>query len=305
MVDRLSTPLGERRRPARRGLRPPFANPGIGKVFRLWAQYARMDWQLLSRDARTGLIYILSDLVSATASVLGIALLAVRFEGIGELSADEILWMLGFFSLADGATLMMLGGCNFLFFSRISGRGQVDHMLMQPCPMWMQLLTGGFLPFTGSSGFLAGLALTVYATARLGIAVTPGWVLLLIAYVIARIATALGVGLISGAAAFYRPVSCEELSTVVLDALSAAGKYPLATLPIWLQGLFFTALPVGLMAYLPSLLMLKKLRAPLAYVWPVAAGAAFMSLAGLLFRKGLKHYAKNGCPRYKGMGFRS
>ena len=276
----------------------------LRKVFRLWAIYARMDWQLLSRDARTGLIFILSDWVSAVTSVLGIALLAVRFEGIGALSADEILWMLGFFSLADGFTLMMTGNCNALFFSRVSGRGQVDHMLIQPCPMWMQLLTEGFLPFTGSSGFLTGLALTAVATARLGIAVTPDWILLLLVYVLARTATAMGVGLMTGAAAFYRPVSCEELSTVALDALNAAGKYPLATLPVWLQGLLLTVLPVGLMAYLPSLVLLKKLRAPLACVWPVAAGAAFLSLAGLLFRKGLKHYARNGCPRYKEIGHR-
>jgi len=40
-------------------------------------------------------------------------------------------------------------------------------------------------------------------------------------------------------------------------------------------------------------------------VWPVAMGAAFLSLGGLLFRKGLKHYARHGCPRYKSMGFRN
>ena len=277
----------------------------IRQILRLYGLSARLDWLLLSRDARTGIIYILSDWISAISSVLGIALLAVRFEGIGALSADEVLWMLGFFTLADGFTGMMLGSCNYLFVSRIVGRGQVDHMLIQPVPLWMQILTGGFLPFTGSSCFLTGMALTVIATARLRLAVTPLWLLLLALYTLARMAVATGASYLAGAAAFYRPVACEELSTVVLDALNAAGKYPLAALPVWAQAVFLTALPVGLMAYLPSLLLLGKIDAPAAYVWPVAMGAGFLSASGLLFRKGLKHYARHGCPRYKSMGFRN
>ena len=277
----------------------------LKQIMRLYALSARMDWLLLSRDARTGLLYILSDWISAISSVLGIALLAVRFEGIGALSADEILWMLGFFTLADGFTVMMLGSCNWLWISRVVGRGQVDHMLIQPVPLWMQILTGGFLPFTGSSSFLTGVALTAVATARLHIAVTAGWLIMLLLYILARMAVATGASYLAGAAAFYRPAACEELSTVVLDALNAAGKYPLAALPVWAQAVLLTALPVGLMAYLPSLLMLGKLNAPAAYVWPVAAGASFLSVAGLLFRRGLKHSARHGCPRYKAMGFRN
>ena len=277
----------------------------IRQIFRLYAASAKLDWLLLSRDVRTGLIYIFSDWISAVSSVLGIALLAVRFEGIGQLNADEILWMLGFFTLADGFTTMMLGSCNWLWISRVVGRGQVDHMLIQPVPLWMQILTGGFLPFTGSSCFWTGVALTAVATARLGIAVTPGWLLLLALYTLCRMAVATGCSYLAGTAAFYRPAACEGLSTVVLDAMNAAGKYPLAALPVWMQALFLTALPVGLLAYLPSLLMLGKLDAPAAYVWPVAMAAALLSASGMLFGKGLKHYARHGCPRYKSMGFRN
>lgn len=276
----------------------------IKKIARLYALYARMDWLLLSRDARTGLIYMLSDWVGAVSSVLGIALLAVRFEGIGGLGADEILWMLGFFTLAEGATYMLLGGYNVLHISRRVARGQLDHMLIQPVPLWMQLLTEGFMPVTGASGVLTGLALTIVATARLRLAVTPGWLLLLAAYLLAHAAVSAGLSFLVGSAAFYRPVSCEEISSVALDALNATGKFPLGGLPVWLQGLLCTALPVGLMAWFPSLLLLKRVEAPLAYAWPVAAGAAFVAAAGWIFRKGLRHYALEGCPRYKAMGHR-
>lgn len=276
----------------------------LRQLLRMYALYARMDWYFLMRDKRTGFLCVLSDWFSTLASISGITLLAIRFEGIGGLSAVEILWMLGFFTLADGTTWMLLGNNNTLHISRRVGRGQVDHMLIQPVPMWMQLLTEGFMPFSGSSGFLTGLILITSATVKLKLTVTPGWLAALALYILARIAVAAGIAYLAGSTAFYKPVACEELSSVALDALNAAGKYPYAALPMWMQALFTTALPVGLMAYVPSMILLHKIDAPFVCVWPFAAGAALLSLAGLTFRKGMKHYATHGCPRYKEMGHR-
>lgn len=276
----------------------------IRQVLRLYALYGKMDWHFVMRDKRTGFITIIGEWCYTISSVMGIALLAVRFDGIGGLTADEVLWMLGFFMMADGFTYSVLGGYNALHISRRIGRGQVDHMLIQPVPLWMQLLTEGFMPFSGSSGFWAGAALTAFATLRLRLSMSVGWFAALVLYTLARMAVAAGCAYISGAAAFYKPVACEELSSVALDALNAAGKYPLVALPDWLQGIFLTALPVGLMSWLPSMILLQKIDAPLAMAWPFAMGAAFLALAGLMFRKGLKHYAAHGCPRYKEMGHR-
>lgn len=276
----------------------------LTQILRMYRVYARMDFQYMIRDMRMGLLTLLCDWLSTASSVSGIALLAVRFDGIGGLAANEILWMLGFFTLADGVTWMLLGGNNTLHISRRVGRGQVDHMLIQPCPLWMQLLTEGFMPFSGNSGVLAGLILLVLATARLGMAVTPGWIGLLILYILCRMAVAAGFAYLAGAAAFWRPVSCEELSTVALDALNAAGKYPWGTLPMALQIFFTTLMPVSLLAYFPSMILLGKLNHPAAYAWPVALGAGLTALAAAIFRKGLRHYAVDGCPRYKNMGHR-
>ena len=160
------------------------------------------------------------------------------------------------------------------------------------------------MPFSGSSGFWAGVIVTAVTTMRLDLTVTPGWIALLIAYTLARMAVAAGCSFIAGTAAFYKPVACEELSSVVLDALNAAGKYPLAALPGWLMGIFSTVIPVSLMAWLPGMVLLKKIDAPLAMAWPFALGAGLLALAGILFRKGLDHYAEHGCPRYKEMGHR-
>ena len=174
----------------------------LKQLLRMYALYGRMDWHFMMRDKRMGILTLICEWISTLSSFSGVALLAVRFDGIGGLTTDEILWMLGFFLLADGFTWMMTGGFNVLHISRRVGRSQVDHMLIQPCPLWMQLLTEGFMPFSGSSGFIAGVGLTVYATLRLRIPVTPLWLFMLVRYILARMTEVLDVSFLAGAAAF-------------------------------------------------------------------------------------------------------
>ena len=49
----------------------------------------------------------------------------------------------------------MFFGYNVLTISRRLGRGQLDHTLVQPQPIWLSLLTEGFMPFSGSPVLLA------------------------------------------------------------------------------------------------------------------------------------------------------
>ena len=139
----------------------------IWTVLRLLRLYARMDLNWVLQDFKAAVIVICAEMINNLTAVSGILLLAVRFGGAGGLSTDEILLMLGFFELADGLCYMLFGGFNVLHISRRIGRGQVDHMLIQPRPLIVQLLTEGFMPVSGSGGFLIGILLTALAWARL------------------------------------------------------------------------------------------------------------------------------------------
>ena len=92
---------------------------------------------------------------------------------------------------------------------------------------------------------------------------------------------------------------------MVLDMNSMIGQYPLAGLPGWAMVFLTTVFPVGLLAYVPALILLGKLEKGLYMALPVAVAAAFMAAAVLAFRKGLRHYAQNSCNRYRSMGHRS
>ena len=125
--------------------------------FRLLLLSARMDMLWLLRDTRNCLLVMVTDLIGTASGIAGIALLAVRFDGIGGMSQAQVLFMLGYATCIDGLFMLFFGMTNTGMISRIIGRGQFEHMLIQPVPLPIQLFASGFIPFTGSSVLIGGI----------------------------------------------------------------------------------------------------------------------------------------------------
>ncbi|MBR6570880.1 MAG: ABC-2 family transporter protein [Clostridia bacterium] len=276
----------------------------VKSVFRLLKLYAKMDLTWLIQDWVNVIIILFSETLQNLSGMAGVLLLAVRFGGVGGLSTDEVLLLLGFFELADGLAFVLFGNYNVMHISRRIGRGQIDHMLIQPRPLWMQLLTEGFMPFSGSYGLIIGVILTCIAISRLQITLTPLWFLLLGYYVLIHMALRLSQSALYGAAAFWRPVACEEISSMIIDLNNQLGKFPLFGLPAWLTAILHTVLPVGLLAYLPALALLREMGHSVEITLPFIIAALFVTAAVICFQKGLKHYEIHSCNRYKEMGHR-
>ena len=280
----------------------------IRMLFRLYRVYGGMDLKWFLRDTRYCLLQICTDLVSTGASMAGVFVLAERFGGIGGLTQDQLLFMLGYAMLGDGVHMLFFAGYNFGQISRTIGRGQLDHNMIQPVPLWMQLLTGGFSPVSGSGSLLCGIGLTAYAVSRLELAVTPGWLLLLLASLIASALLLLACVYLVSCIAFWAPVAAEESASLVHGLFGELKRYPLGGMGVLWQAVFCTVVPVGLAGWFPSLGLLAGLdHAPQTPFFPALtfiAAAIFGLLAVQLFRKGMKYYATHGSPRYTGFGHR-
>lgn len=276
----------------------------IRTLCRLWRLYGSMDLRWLLQDWASVIIVVLSETLQNVSSMAGVLLLAIRFGGVGGLSADEVLFMLGFYELASGLGWMLFGNYNVIHISRRIGRGQVDHMLIQPRPLWMQLLTEGFMPFSGCHGMLIGLALTIIAVTRLQLPLSPVWFLLLGYHIIIHIVLQLSQSALWGSMAFWQPVACEEISSMFIDLNNQLGKFPLFGLPAWLMSILHSVLPIGLLAYLPALALLREMGHEVQIALPFIVAALFVTAAVICFQKGLNHYAQHSCNRYKEMGHR-
>lgn len=266
--------------------------------FRLLLLSARMDMLWLLRDTRNCLLVMVTDLIGTASGIAGIALLAVRFDGIGGMSQSQVLFMLGYATCIDGLFMLFFGMTNTGMISRIIGRGQLEHMLVQPVPLPIQIFTSGFIPFTGSSVLIGGIALTVTAARPLGMGANPLWIPVMAGSLAASLAVILAFSYLIGSAAFYAPVAAEEISSSAVGFFDATKRFPLGGLPLPLQLIYCTILPAGLVAWLPTsrILGLPAAGLSLFFLTAVALGLGF--LATIAFRKGLRHYAKFGTQRY-------
>ncbi len=279
-------------------------------LYRLYKQYAKMDFLWLLRDTKYCLMQIFSDAVCAFCTIAGVYLLSVRFGGLGGMTQEEILFMMSYATIVEGIYMMFFIGCNTGMVSRIIGRGQLDHTVIQPVPLWIQLLAQGFSPFSGSTILIGGIGLSLYSIGNMFLAVTPGWIFLLVLYSISSTLIIVAVIYILSCMAFYAPAAAEEIAGVGKDLFSSLKTYPLGGMGKSAGTILLTVLPIGLTAWYPSKLLLMvgtegvTWDQALEFLYLPAMTLILVMTALLLFKKGMKYYARCGSPRYSGFGHR-
>ena len=275
----------------------------LKRILRLWRVYGYIDFMMLTRDLKTFLIWVLSDTVLNIAGVTGMILLAARFDGIGVWTQAQVLFLLGY-AMAVSGLIDLFFNCNIAYISRRIGRGQLDHVLVQPQPIWMSLLTEGFIPFSGGIIVLPGIALLGVATAKAGVILTFGWLLLLGLNLVGSVLVVLAFSFLWGSLAFWSPRAAEEICSPIHALLNQMRVYPLDRMSRALKGSLMTALPVGFVAWYPSRALLGMDTGTWDRFGTLWAGIAFSLPAILVFWRGLKHYERTGSQRYLNYGHR-
>lgn len=276
----------------------------VRSLLRLWAVRASMNAAQLLRS-RTDLIgWAAASVVGNVGSVTGTFLIAQRFGGIGRWNRAEILFMLGYAVLVNGL-LNGMAGFNVVMISRRIGRGQMDHTLLQPQPVWLSLLTEGFAPIEELSTVAVGAGLVAVAARGAGVHASPGWVALLVLQVLCSMTILAAYQYAWGSIAFWTPRAAEEINSRTSSLTWSVANLPLDGVYGWLRAGLLTAVPTGFLAWLPCRALLGIRPAyPAALALTPAAAALFALAAILTFRKGLRHYVRTGSSRYSTFGHR-
>lgn len=275
----------------------------LARVFRLWGLYARLDLIWVLRDFRWFVRWTVAALVTALGGVAAALLLAERFGGIGEWSKLQVVFLLGYGLLVSGL-LGTFFDYNVLYISRRLGRGQLDHTLIQPQPIWMSLLTDGFAPLSGSGSLLPGVGLLAWAITGLGLRITPVWLTLFGVSVFASTVVVLSFSVIWGSLAFRAPRAAEEISTSAMRIMDEIRVFPLDGVGAVLTGSLLSVLPVGFVAWLPCRVLLGlDTGDPAAWMTP-GAGLIMGTVATMVFLAGIRYYFRNGSQRYDALGHR-
>ncbi len=281
----------------------PFSFTTLRRLLRLYALYARLDLIFVTRDMKLFLLWMLTDAVMGIAMITSIWLLSIRFTGIGIWSHAQIVFLLGY-SAVVGALIDVGFNYNVSHISRRLGRGQFDHSLIQPQPIWMGLLTEGFAPFSASLMLLPGMAMMAWAGRQLSMGLHPLWLLKLLFSLLCSAVVMLAFQFIWGSLAFWAPRSAEEISSSTARLMNELKPYPLDGLSGLMAGGLLTVLPVGFVAWYPCRLLLGLENAPAKQLLTPLAALLLTLFATFVFQQGRKHYARVGSQRYSELGHR-
>jgi ABC-2 type transport system permease protein len=276
----------------------------IKRLLRLYALYAKMDLAWLLRDKTFAILAVSADIISNLSSVTGVFLLAWRFGGIGGMDRYEVLFMLAYATIITGIFQTFCSGGNTGHISRIVGRGQLEHIFIQPLSIPAQLFTMGFIPFSGSSNLISGSVIMIIAAVNLDLTLPWWWIFSLLGNLLVTMALILGQSYLASSLTFYAPVQAEEISSYVIDSFGYISTFPLSGMPLYLQLPLITLIPTGLLAWFPTLALFGKAPFDLPAYYPLLFAIGLWSAAAYFFRKGLKYYVKKGINRYHPMGHR-
>lgn len=276
----------------------------LKRFLALFVLYAKMDLAWLLRDSAFAAVAIFSDVISNISAVTGVFLLAWKFGGIGGMDRYEVLFMLGYTTMITGIFQAFFSGNNTGHISRRIGRGQLEHMFIQPLSLPVQLLTEGFIPFSGSSNLISGGIILGIAVGKLGIVLPWWWIFSLAGNLLVTIVILLGSSYLAASITFYAPVQAEEVSSLVIDAHSNISQFPLSGMPRGLQIPLLTVIPSGLLGWFPTLALLGKPPLGLPAYFPLIIALIMAVAAAYFFKKGLQFYVKKGINRYLSTGHR-
>ena len=270
-------------------------------IVRLLAANARISLEPFLRGGWQAFGWVAGETVIAVAGITAPIFLVGRFGRVGAWSGAELMFLLGMATVSRGIALVF-SGHQAIMISRKIGRGQIDHVLMQPLPLWKALLVEGFSPFDLTVSLVLGLGILFWSAARLPIGHEPLGILLIALFCLCGSGIFVAAQYLWGAAAFWYPQGAEEVNMLTYNLLTELSVYPLDFTSRVVKGILLTTLPAGFMGWLPASVLLSSQRG-LWFVMPLfAIGFGLLSLA--VFRRGLRKYHETGSSRYSDFGHR-
>jgi ABC-2 type transport system permease protein len=241
------------------------------------------------------------------ARTLGAAALVV-FEAVGIVIALDHFGEVAGWGAGDVAFLIGLGeaGVGFAMFfgdtleppafSLVVRQGRLDPLLARPFPVLLSVVTNDVQVREVGRG-VAGVGVVAWGARQAGVDWTPERLAVTALALVCCTVIVFAV-LVLGASATLYTVEGSEVVNAFTYGGAALSANPMDVYSSALRFVFVWVVPFGLAVYVPALHVLDRdgppgVPASLLAVTPVAT-AAFAAVAGLAWRRGLRHYASTG-----------
>jgi ABC-2 type transport system permease protein len=225
---------------------------------------------------------------------LGIWAMFARFGPLGGFTLAEVALFYGLcdvsFAIADAI------GRGFETVGRLIKSGDFDRILLRPRSTVLQVM-GLELTLKRFGRFAQGVAVMVWATQAAQVDWSVAKLALLLFATVGGTCLFLGVSIMQAASCFWTIESLEIWNAFTYGGNFAA-QYPLPIFRRWFRRFLMFGLPVACVVYWPAIAILEHpdpLGTPAFLPWiSPLAGLAFLSVAWLTWRWGLRHYHSTG-----------
>lgn len=261
---------------------------------RLYLRYLDVSLRSQLQYRASVVMQSLGALMITAVDFLAILALFARFGQLRGWTLPEVALFYGMISIAWAICDAMARG--FEVMGQIVKAGDFDRVLLRPRSTVLQML-GYELTIRRIGRLAQGIAVLVYAIVALDIDWSLPRVLLMIASIASTICVFLGIVVMQATTAFWTTETLEVWHAFTYGGVTMA-QYPLSIYRSWFRRLFTFVIPLGCGNYLPGIAILGRedpLGSPVIAQWLAPlAGPAFLGIALLFWRWGVRHYRSTG-----------
>lgn len=261
---------------------------------RLYGRYLGVSLRSQLQYRASIIMQSLGALMITSIDFLAILALFARFGQIRGWTLPEVALFYGMISIAWAICDAM--GRGFEVMGQIVKAGDFDRVLLRPRSTVLQML-GHELTIRRVGRLIQGSIVLGYAIVSLDLDWTVPRVLLVIASIAGTVCVFMGLIVMQGTSAFWTTETLEVWNAFTYGGLTMA-QYPLSIYRSWFRKIFLFAIPLGCGNYLPGLAILgheDPLGTPVYVQWLAPlAGPAFLGIAFLVWRIGVRHYRSTG-----------
>jgi ABC-2 type transport system permease protein len=257
-------------------------------ALRLYVRYVAISVRAQLAYRATFALKTIGQLLVTGIEFLGMWALFARFGSLGGWRLPEVALLYGVvdvaFAIADGF------GRGFDRFAALLKAGDFDRMLVRPRSTALQLL-GYEVQLLRIGRLSQGLAVLIWASRSFGW--TAGSVALLALAITGTCAVFLGLVVLQATSAFWTIESLEVWNAFTYGG-NYASQYPMSIYRPWFRRFFTAIVPVALTSYYPARALLGRDPLDAWHALAPLAGPAFLAIALLVWRIGVRHHASTG-----------
>lgn len=207
-------------------------------------------------------------------------------EDINGWSLDQVLFFYGLNLV--GYSLWSCFFINTITLPYYIQRGEFDRFLVRPESPLFQIMMDSFDDDSWGE-LVTGLIILCYSWIRLRI--PPIYFLALPIIVVSGCLIYLGISIILSTFSFFT-IAQADVANITMEVKEFA-KYPLTIYPKVLQIIFTVVFPIGIVAFIPGMVLFRQIPWQLLLVIPLVA-VVFFILSTRVWYLGLKHYGGTG-----------